>query len=60
MLVVRFLLILGLIAVTVACGAYLLTRDRRYLRLAWQLARLSIVLLLVIAAVIALGRIVLY
>jgi hypothetical protein len=60
MLVVRFLLLLGLIAVAVSCGVYLLTRDKRYLRFSWQLAKFSLMLLLVVAAVIAMGRIILY
>jgi len=59
MLVLRFLLFLGLIAVTASCGVYLLTRDKRYLRFAWQLAKFSLMLLLVVAAVIAMGRIIL-
>jgi hypothetical protein len=60
MLVIRFLLILGVIAVAVSCGVYLLTRDKRYLRFSWQLAKFSLMLLLVVAAVIAMGRIILY
>ena len=60
MLVVRFLLILGLIAVLVSFGVYLITRDKRYLRFTWQLLKFSIVLVLVIGAVIAMGRIILF
>lgn len=60
MLVIRFLLVLGLIAVAVSIGTYLLTRDKRYLRFAWQLAKFSLMLLLIVAAVIAMGRIILY
>lgn len=60
MLVIRFLLFFGLIAVAVSVGVYLFTRDKRYLRFAWQLFKFSCMLLLVIAAVVALGRILLY
>lgn len=60
MLVVRFLLILGLIAVLVSFGVYLITRDKRYLRFTWQLLKFSVVLALVIGAVIAMGRIILF
>ncbi len=60
MLVVRFLLILGLIAVLVSFGVYLITRDKRYLRFTWQLLKFSVVLVLVIGAVIAMGRIILF
>ncbi len=60
MLVVRFLLILGLIAVLVSFGVYLITRDKRYLRFTWQLLKFSIVLVLVIGAIIAMGRIILF
>ena len=60
MLVVRFLLILGLIAVLVSFGVYLITRDKLYLRFTWQLLKFSVVLVLVIGAVIAMGRIILF
>ena len=60
MLVVRFLLILGLIAVLVSFGVYLITRDKCYLRFTWQLLKFSVVLVLVIGAVIAMGRIILF
>lgn len=60
MLVLRFLLIFGGIAVAVSFGVYVLTRDKRYLRFSWQLLKFSAMLLLVIGAVIAMGRIVLF
>lgn len=60
MLVLRFLLVLGLISIAVSVGAYLITRDRRYLRFAWQLFKFIGVLLLIVAAVIAMGRIILF
>ncbi len=60
MLVIRFLLIFGVIAVAVSFGVYLLTRDKRYLRFAWQLFRFCGMVLLVVASVMAMGRIILY
>lgn len=60
MLVIRIFLALALISVVVSMGVYFLTGDRRYLRFTWQLIKFSLVLLLVIAVVIAMGRIILY
>jgi hypothetical protein len=60
MLVLRFLLIFGVIAVAVSFGVFLLTRDRRYLRFSWQLFKFCGMVLLVVAAVIAMGRIILF
>lgn len=60
MLVLRFLLFLGLITIGVSAAAYLFTRDRRYLRFAWQLFKFIGVLLLLVAAAIAMGRIILF
>jgi hypothetical protein len=60
MLVLRFLLILGVIAVAVSFGVYVITRDKRYLVFTWQLFKFSGMLLLVIGAVIAMGRIILF
>ncbi len=60
MVVLRFLLFFGLIAVAVSFGVYLLTRDKRYLRFSWQLFKFAAMLLLVVGAVIAMGRIILF
>jgi hypothetical protein len=60
MLVLRFLLFFGLIAVAVSFGVFLFTRDKRYLRFTWQVTKLVGLLLLVVAAVLAVGRILLY
>ena len=59
MLVLRFLLILGAIACLAALGVYLLKRDTRYLRFAWQLFKFFLVMGLVIAIALAIGRILL-
>jgi len=49
--------------VVVSIGAsiltYLITHDRRWLRLGWQLLRYSVVILLIVVAFIALERLVL-
>ena len=60
MLVLRFLLILTLVAVAVTFAIYLLSGDKRYLRLCWQIFKFTLVLLLVAGAVFAVGRIILF
>lgn len=60
MLVLRFLLFIGLIAVAVSVGVYLFTGDKRYLRFSWQLFKFVGVLLLLVGAVFAMGRIILF
>ena len=60
MLVLRFLLILTLVAVAVTFAIYLLSGDKRYLRLCWQIVKFTLVLLLVAGAVFAVGRIILF
>ena len=59
MLVLRFLLMLGVIAVSVSFAVYIITRDKRYLRFSWQLIKFCTMLLLVVGAVFAMGRIIL-
>ena len=58
MLVLRFLLILTVVAVAVTFAIYLLSGDKRYLRLCWQIVKFTLVLLLVAGIVFAMGRIV--
>ncbi|MFJ5447059.1 hypothetical protein ACIKP9_12530 [Methylobacillus methanolivorans] len=60
MLVLRILLILGVISVAVSLGIYVISGDKRYLKFTWQLIKFTLVLLMVVALVIAMGRIVLY
>lgn len=60
MLLLRLLLILGGISIAVSFAVYLLTGDRRYLRFSWQLGKFILMLLLVVAVVVAMGRIVLF
>ena len=56
MLILRLVLVLGLISILVSVGVYLMTRDRRYLRFAWQLFKFIGLLLLVLAAIMFFGR----
>ena len=58
MLVLRFLLILTVVAVAVTFAIYLLSGDKRYLRLCWQIIKFTLDLLLVAGVVFAMGRIV--
>lgn len=60
MLVLRFLLILGAIAIAITFGVYLFTRDKRYLRFAIQISKLILIVFVVVAIGWAVGRIILY
>lgn len=60
MIVLRLFVFLALTGIALSLILYLLRRDRRYLRLAWQILKFSLALLLVIAALIMMGRIVLF
>lgn len=60
MLVLRLFVYLALISIAVAVVMFLFTRDVRYLRFAWQLFKFSVVLLLVFAALLMMGRLILY
>jgi len=59
-IVVRLILILTLIAVGVSLLMAVVTRDKRYLRFAWQLFKFTLTLVLVFAALVTIGRIILY
>lgn len=60
MIVVRLLLILLLIALGISLIMYVATRNKGYLRFAWQLAKFAVWLVLVFAALVTMGRIILY
>lgn len=60
MIVLRLVIYLSLIGIVSSLILALLLRDRRYIRLAWQILKFSVVLLLVLAALIFMGRAVLY
>jgi len=59
MIVVRLLIVIVALLLVICTGMYLFTRDNRYLRLAWQVMRFSVFLLLVIALIYLLERFVL-
>ena len=58
MLVLRFLLVLGAIAIAITFGVYLFTRDKRYLRIAIQISKLILIVFTVVAIGWAVGRII--
>lgn len=60
MVVIRLILILALIAVGVSLLMFAVTRNRRYLQFAWQLFKFALTLVLVFAALVMMGRIILY
>jgi len=60
LLVLRLLAFLGLAAIAVSVVIFLFTRDLRYLRFAWQLFKFTLVLMLVFAALMMMGRLILY
>jgi len=59
-LVLRLLAFLGLAAIAVSVVIFLFTRDLRYLRFAWQLFKFTLVFMLVFAALVMMGRLILY
>lgn len=59
MLILRLLLILSAFAIILSGGMYLFTRNRRYLKLAWQIVRFVIFALLIFAVLFVLERYVL-
>ena len=60
MLILRLFAYLGLITIVVAVAMFLFTRDVRYLRFAWQIFKFSLVFLLVFAALMMMGRLILF
>ena len=59
MIILRLFLVLVTLLLVLSGGMYIFTRDRRYLRLAWQIVRFSVFLLLVLALLFVLERYVL-
>jgi len=59
LLFLRFYLLIVGLAIIGAVIVGLLLKDKRWFRFAWQLLKFSLVLVLVIAAALAIGRIVL-
>jgi len=60
LIVLRLAIILALTGIGVSLFLFLLRHDRRYLRLAWQILKFSAALTLAFAALIMMGRIVLF
>lgn len=60
MLVLRFMLIFGAIAIAVTFGVYLFTRDKRYLRFALQISKLILIVFVIVMVAWAIGRIILF
>ena len=59
MIILRLLLILAALSIILSGGMYVITRNRKYLGLAWQIVRLVIFLLLVFGLLYLLERYVL-
>jgi hypothetical protein len=59
MLILRLLLILSALAITLSIGMYLFTNNRRFLQLAWKIARFVFFSLLIFALLFILERYVL-
>lgn len=59
MLALRLLLVLAALLIVLSGGLYIFTREVRYLRFTWQVARFVVVLLLVFGVLFLLERYVL-
>jgi len=59
MIILRMFMILSALSLVLTGGMYLFTRDRRYLRFAWQLVRFVVLVLLVFGLLFVLERYVL-
>lgn len=57
MWLLRLLAILSVIAIGVGIGAFLFTRDRRYLSFAWQVFRFTLIVALLVFALMILERV---
>lgn len=58
MLLLRIIGLLAVIAIGAGIVAYLLTRQRRYLTLSWQIAKYALIFSLVLFALLAFERLV--
>ena len=59
MLVLRLLLLLAALSIVLSGGMYIFTKNRRYLRIAWQIVYLVIFLLMLFGLLFLLERYVL-
>jgi hypothetical protein len=57
--VLRLVTFLVVIAIGASFAAFVWTRDRRWLRLAWQIFKYALILVLIVLALLALERLVL-
>ncbi|MGH8672447.1 MAG: hypothetical protein ACREUA_10510, partial [Burkholderiales bacterium] len=57
--VLRLVIILTAVGLAACAAAYLFSRDRRYLKFAWQLFKFSGVFVLLLMAILLMGRVVL-
>ena len=55
-MLIRFALLISALLIISSFGAYIFTRDTRYLRFAWQVARFIAVALMVFGALFLLER----
>lgn len=60
MIVFRLFVFLALAGIALSLLLFLLLRDTRYLRLSWQIFKFSLVLALTMAAIVMMGRIILF
>ncbi|MDH4234604.1 MAG: hypothetical protein OEV15_05675 [Gallionella sp.] len=59
MIIARLFVVLVALLLVISGGMYVFTRDRRYLKFAWQVLRFTLFLLLVLALLFILERYVL-
>ena len=60
MLVLRLVLFIGLITAVVTFGVYFFTGDRRYIKFSGQVLKFTLMLILVAAVIVTMGRIILF
>ncbi len=58
MLVLRFLAVIVALAIGAAVATWVFTGDRRYLRMAWKLAKAALIVALLLFALLAAERII--
>jgi len=56
MLALRFLVPLLVIAIGAFAAVYLVTKDRRWLRLSWQVLKFGLIIILIFLALLAIER----
>ncbi|MDO8465113.1 MAG: hypothetical protein Q7S46_07665 [Gallionella sp.] len=59
MLILRFILVLAALLLVLSAAMYIFTRNRRYLTFAWQVLRVTVLLLSIFALLFVLERYVL-